>query len=81
MDLQEEADMEGKVITYKSRLVAKGYHQRQGIDYDETLSSVAMLKSIRILLAIDAHCDYKTWKMDVKTTFCKGNLSKDLCIT
>ena len=81
MDLQEEADMEGKVITYKARLVAKGYHQRQGIDYDETLSSVAMLKSIRILLAIDAHCDYKRWKMDVTTTFCKGNLSKDLCIT
>ena len=53
--------MEGNVITYKARLVAIGYHQRQGIDYDETLSSVAMLKSIRILLAIDAHYDYEIW--------------------
>ena len=62
-------------------LVAKGYRQRQGIDYDETLSLVAILKSIGILLAIDAHCDYEIWKMDVKTVFHKGNLSKDVCIT
>ena len=47
------------MITYKARLVAKGYRQRQGIDYDETLSLVAMLNSIRILLAIDGHCDYE----------------------
>ena len=51
--------MEGNVITYKARLVAKSYCQRQGIDYDETLSPVAMLKSIRILLDFDAHCDYE----------------------
>ena len=69
------------MITYKARLVAKGYYQRQGIDYDETLSPIAMLKSIRILLAIDAHYDYEIWKMDLKTTFRKGNLSKDMCMT
>ena len=61
--------MEGNVINYNVRLVAKGYRQRQGIDYDETSSPVAMLKSIRILLAISAHYDYEIWKMDVKTTF------------
>ena len=73
--------MEGNLITYKARPIEKGYNQRQGIDYDETLSSVAMLKSIRILLAIDGHCDYKIWKRDVNTTFHKGNLSKEVCIT
>ena len=73
--------MVGSVITYKARLVAKGYCQRHGIDYDKTLSPVAMLKSIRILLAIDAHCDYEIWQMDVKTTFHKGNPSKDMCMT
>ena len=51
--------MEGNVITYKARLVAKGFRQRQGIDYDKTLSPVAMLKSIRILLAINVHCNYE----------------------
>ena len=69
------------MITCKARLVAKGYRQRQGIDYDKTLGPVAMLKSIRILLTIDAHCDYETWKMDVKLAFRKGTLSKDMCIT
>ena len=61
--------------------MAKGYRQRQGINYDETLSPVAMLKSIRILLAIATHYDYEIWQVDVKTHFCKGNLSKDVCMT
>ena len=73
--------MEGNVITYKARLMAKGYRQRQGIDYDETLSPVAMLKSIRVLLAIVAHYDYEIWQVDMKTTFRKGNLSEDVCMT
>ena len=69
------------MITYKAKLIAKGYCQRQGIDYDETFSPLAMLKSKRILLAIVAHCDYEIWKMDVKTTLLKGNPSKDVCMT
>lgn len=52
-------DMEGNVITYKAKLVAKGYHQRLGIDFDETFSLVAMLKSIRILIALGAYYDYE----------------------
>ena len=73
--------MEGNVITYEARLVSKGYRQRQGIDYDKTLSPIAMLKSIKILLTIAGHCDYEIWKMDVKTTFWNGNLSEDVCMT
>ena len=41
-----------RVETYKARLVDKGYTQKEGIDYEETFSLVAMLKSIRILLSI-----------------------------
>ena len=69
------------MITYKARLMAKGYRQRQVIDYDETLSPIAMLKSIRILLAIVAHYDYEIWQVEVNATFRKGNLSKDVCMT
>jgi len=73
--------VDGKVETYKVRLVAKRYRQKQGVDYDETFSSVAMLKSIRILLAIVAHYNYEIWQMDVKTTFLNENLTKDMYMT
>ena len=78
---KKKTNMEGNVITYKARIVAKGYRQRQGIDYDETFSPVAMLKSIRILLAIVAHHDYEIWKMDVKMTFLNGNLLEEVYLT
>ncbi|KAL0444939.1 UNVERIFIED_CONTAM: hypothetical protein Slati_2216600 [Sesamum latifolium] len=50
---------DGKATTFKARLVAKGYTQRPVVDFEETYSSVAMAKSIRILLAIAAWYDYK----------------------
>ena len=50
---------DGKVEIYKVYLVAKGYRQCYGIDYDETSSPVAMLQFIRIMLAIVAYLDYK----------------------
>ena len=55
-------------------LVAKGYHQRQGFDFNETFSFVAMIKFIRIMLAIVAYHDYEMWQMDVKIAFLNGNL-------
>ena len=58
---KKKTDMEGNVHTFKARLVAKGFKQTHGIDYDETFSLVAMLKSIRILLAIVAYYDYEIW--------------------
>ena len=69
---------DGKVETFKARLVAKGYTQKKGIDYEETFSPVAMLKSIRILLAVAASLDYEIWQMDVKTTFLNGSLEEDI---
>ena len=56
--------------------MAKGYTQREGVDYEETFSPVAMLKSIRILLSIAAALDYEIWKMDVKTAFLNGKLDE-----
>ena len=63
---------------FKGRLVAKGFRQVHAIDYDETFSPVAMLKSIRILLAISAYMDYKIWQMDVKTALLNENLLEDV---
>ena len=70
--------MDGNVETFKARLVAKGFTQREGIDYEDTFSSVAMLKSIRILLAISAYYDYEIWQMDVKTAFLNVHLEQDI---
>ena len=66
--------MDEKVETFKGRLVAKGYTQKEGFDYEETFSPVTMIKSIRILLSIAASMDYEIWQMDVKTTFLNGSL-------
>ncbi|KAK4397587.1 Retrovirus-related Pol polyprotein from transposon TNT 1-94 [Sesamum angolense] len=58
---------DGEVTTFKPGLVAKGYTQRPGVDFEETFSPVAMAKSIRIMLATAAWYDYEIWQMDVKT--------------
>ena len=75
---KRKIDMDGNVHIHKARLVAKGFRQVQGVDYDETFSPVAMLKSIRIILAIAAYFDYEIWQMDVKTAFLNGNLTEDV---
>ncbi|XP_019418553.1 PREDICTED: uncharacterized protein LOC109329337 [Lupinus angustifolius] len=72
---------DGKVETYKARLVANGYRQKEGKDYDETYSPMAKLKSIRILLDIAAYHDYEIWQMDVKTAFLNGELKEDVYMT
>ena len=48
------------------------------MDYKETFSPVAMLKSIRILLSMAASLDYEIWQMDVKTAFLNGNLDEEI---
>ncbi|KAK8559961.1 hypothetical protein V6N12_012772 [Hibiscus sabdariffa] len=78
---KKKTDMDGNVQTYKGRLVAKGFRQIHGVDYDETFSPVAMFKSIRILLAIAAFHDYEIWQMDVKTAFLNGKLEEDVYMT
>ena len=54
-----KTDKDGNVSVYKARLVVKGFRQIHGIDYDETFSSVVMIRSIRIILAITAYYDYE----------------------
>ncbi|KAK8613675.1 hypothetical protein V6N13_101432 [Hibiscus sabdariffa] len=78
---KKKTNMDGNVQTYKGRLVAKGFRQIHGVDYDETFSLVAMIKSIRILLAVAAFHDYEIWQMDVKTAFLNGKLEEDVYMT
>ncbi|GKC29574.1 retrotransposon protein, putative, ty1-copia subclass [Tanacetum coccineum] len=70
--------MDGNVHTFKSRLVAKGFTQTYGVDYRETFSHVADIRSIRILLAIVVFFDYEIWKIDVHTAFLNGYRCEDI---
>ena len=63
---KNKTGVDSNVSAYKAQLVAKGFQQVQGVDYDETFSPVAMLKSVRIMLAIAAFYDYEIWQMDFK---------------
>ena len=74
--LKRKRGIDGKVETFKARLMEKGYIQKEGVDYEENFSPVAMLKFIHILLSIVACLDYEIWKMDVKTAFLNGYLEE-----
>ena len=73
-------DEEGNVVRNKARLVAQGYSQMEGVDYDETFVPVARMESIRILLALACHLRFKLYQMDVKTTFLNGLLKEDVYV-
>ena len=70
----------GTVIRNKSRLVAQGYTQVEGVDFDETFALVARLESIRILLAITSHLNFKLYQMDVKNAFLNGMLQEEVYV-
>ncbi|KAL0287274.1 UNVERIFIED_CONTAM: Retrovirus-related Pol polyprotein from transposon RE1 [Sesamum radiatum] len=69
---------DGKVTTFKTRLMAKGYTERPRVDFKETYSPVAIAKSIRILLAITAWYDYEIWQMNIKTTSLNSYVEEDI---
>ncbi|GKC07866.1 putative RNA-directed DNA polymerase [Tanacetum coccineum] len=75
---KKKSDIDGNIPTYKARLIAKGFTQTYGVDYEETFSPVADIKSIRILIAIVAYYENEIWQMDVKTTFLNSRLNDDV---
>ena len=67
-------DVDGSAQRFKARLVAQGYSQSKGIDYQEVFSPVARYNSIRALFA----CDWDVHQMDVKTAFLQGDLDEEI---
>jgi hypothetical protein len=70
----------GEVVRNKSRLVAQGYSQKEGIDYEDTFAPVARLEAIRILLAFSVAKGLKLNKMDVKSAFLNGFLEEEVYV-
>ena len=71
-------DAKGQVERYKTRLVAKGCSQQEGIDFKETLSPVSTKDSLLIIMAIVTHFDLELHQMDVRTRFLNGDLVEDV---
>ena len=76
-----KVDGDGKIERYKARLVAQGFTQKHGIDYDQTFSPVVSFESIRSIIAIAAKNDLKLHQMDIKTAFLNGELSEEIFIS
>ncbi|GKC98167.1 putative ribonuclease H-like domain-containing protein [Tanacetum coccineum] len=73
-------DKENMIIRNKTRLVVRGYHQEEGIDFEESFASVARIKAIRIFLAYAAHKAFIVFQMDIKTAFLHGTLKEDVYV-
>nr|GEW54552.1 retrovirus-related Pol polyprotein from transposon TNT 1-94 [Tanacetum cinerariifolium] len=71
----------GGILKNKARLVARGYRQEEGIDFEESFSLVARLEAIRIFLAYAAHKNMVVYQMDAKTAFLNGNLREEVYVS
>ena len=69
---------DGSIDRYKARLVAQGYSQKEGIDFEETFSPVARFTSIRTILALANELNLEVHQMDVQTAFLHGKLSEEI---
>ncbi|XP_074576648.1 uncharacterized protein LOC141833162 [Curcuma longa] len=77
---RNKLDDQGKVTRNKARLVARGFNQVEGLDYDETYAPVARLESIRILLGYAAYMGFKLHQMDVKSAFLNGFIKEEVYV-
>nr|GEW16233.1 retrovirus-related Pol polyprotein from transposon TNT 1-94 [Tanacetum cinerariifolium] len=66
---KNKRDEENTVIRNKSRLVAKGYAQKEGVDFEESFAPVARLEAVRLFIAYVAHKSFTIYQIDVKTAF------------
>ncbi|GJT22447.1 retrovirus-related pol polyprotein from transposon TNT 1-94 [Tanacetum coccineum] len=73
---RNKLDENSIVSRNKARLVAQGYNQQEGIDYDETYAPVARLETIRILLAYACALEFRLFQMDVKSAFLNGFINE-----
>nr|GEX91348.1 hypothetical protein [Tanacetum cinerariifolium] len=78
---KNKKDESSLVIQRKARLVAVFYFQQEGIDYDETFSSVAQIEAIGLFLAYAAHKDFTVYQKDGKTAFLNGILKEEVYVS
>ncbi|GJY63390.1 retrovirus-related pol polyprotein from transposon TNT 1-94 [Tanacetum coccineum] len=77
---RNKKDKHGTTTKNKARLVAQGYSQEEGIDYDETFAPVARMEAIRIFLDFATYMNFKVYQMDVKSAFLNGKLKEEVYV-
>nr|GFA82510.1 Gag-Pol polyprotein [Tanacetum cinerariifolium] len=77
---KNKRDEENTVIRNKSLLVAKGYAQKKGIDFEESFAPVARLETVRLFIAYAAHKSFTIYQMDVKTAFLYSPLKEEVYV-
>nr|GEU45720.1 hypothetical protein [Tanacetum cinerariifolium] len=77
---KNKRDEENTVIRNKSRLVAKGYAQKEGVDFEESFAPVARLEAVRLFIAYATHKSFTVYQMDVKTAFLYGPLKEEVYV-
>ena len=78
---RNKLDENGMITRNKARLVAQGYNQEEGIDYEETYAPVARLEAIRLLLAYACAKDFKLYQMDVKSAFLNRVINEEVYVS
>ncbi|GJS81602.1 putative ribonuclease H-like domain-containing protein [Tanacetum coccineum] len=78
---KNKKDERGVVVRNKARLVAQGYRQEEGIDYDEVFTPVARIESIRIFLAFASYMGFIVYQMDVKSAFLYGTIDEEVYVS
>jgi len=73
-------DERGAIVKYKARLVARGFMQHEGIDFEEVFAPVAHMESVRLLLAMAAAKDWRVHHLDVKSAFLNGELAETVFV-
>ncbi|GKE12139.1 retrovirus-related pol polyprotein from transposon TNT 1-94, partial [Tanacetum coccineum] len=71
----------GGILKNKARLVARGYRQEEGIDFEESFAPVARLEAVRIFIVFAAHMNMIVYQMNVKTAFLNGILSEEVYVS
>nr|GFA92453.1 hypothetical protein [Tanacetum cinerariifolium] len=77
---KNKRNKENTVIRNKSHLVAKGYAQKERVDFEESFAPVARLEAVRLFIAYAAHKSFTIYQMDVKTTFLYGPLKEKVYV-
>ncbi|GJT48783.1 putative ribonuclease H-like domain-containing protein [Tanacetum coccineum] len=77
---RNKRDQRGIVVRNKTRLVAQGYRQEEGVDYDEVFSPVARIEVIWLILAFASYMDFTVYQMDVKSAFLYGTIEEEVYV-